>query len=210
MSHNTNADGDRTVQFGDKAIESIPGIRPSALTGQATTSTGSSSLDSLLGGHAGLALGSSVLVEESGTTDFAGALLRYYAAEGITQGHAIHIVGVGEQWVKELPGVVGDADVAAEAAAERKRKAADEEKMKIAWRYERLGQVDADRASRGACAAASCTFMVLHFYIASAIEVDKILDSDRLVLRSCSRPGPIVSVARCIVAAGADGVLSYI
>lgn len=131
-------------------IESIPGIRPSPLTGQPTTSTGAYSLDSLLGGHAGLALGSSVLIEESGTTDFAGALLRYYAAEGITQGHTLHIVGVGEQWVKELPGLVGAADAAAEAAAQKKKKAADDEKMKIAWRYERLGQVDADRAGRGA------------------------------------------------------------
>ncbi|KAL1311888.1 hypothetical protein AAFC00_001960 [Neodothiora populina] len=127
--------------------ENIPGVRPSPLTGQLTTSTGAYSLDGLLGGHAGLALGSSVLIEESGTTDFAGALLRYYAAEGITQGHTLHIVGGGEQWIKELPGLVGAADAAAEAEAiaQKKRKAADEEKMKIAWRYERLNQTDADR-----------------------------------------------------------------
>lgn len=124
-----------------------PGVRPSPLTGQPTTSTGAYSLDSLLGGHAGLVLGSSLLVEESGTTDFAGALLRYYAAEGITQGHTLHVVGVGEGWVAELPGLVGAADAAAEAelAAEKKRRLADQEKMKIAWRYERLNQVDADR-----------------------------------------------------------------
>lgn len=138
-----------------EAIESIPGIRPSPLTGQATTSTGAYSLDSVLGGHGGLALGSSVLIEESGTTDFGGALLRYYAAEGIVQGHTVHVVGVGEQWVKDLPGLVGAADAAAEAAAQKKIKAvaADEEKMKIAWRYERLGQVDGDRPGRGAFVA---------------------------------------------------------
>jgi len=121
------------------------GIRPSPLTGQPTTSTGAYSLDSLLGGHAGLALGSSLLVEESGTTDFAGALLRYYAAEGIIQSHTVHLVGAGEQWIKDLPGLVGDA----EAAEAQKQAKSDEKKMKIAWRYERLGQVDTDRGSRG-------------------------------------------------------------
>lgn len=151
-----------------EVIESIPGIRPSPLTGQATTSTGAYSLDSVLGGHAGLALGSSVLVEESGTTDFGGALLRYYAAEGIVQGHTVHVVGVGEQWVKDLPGLVGAADAAAEAAAQKKIKAAaaDEEKMKIAWRYERLGQVDGDRPGRGAFVApcpCPCSCLYRHF-----------------------------------------------
>ena len=121
------------------------GTRPSPLTGQPTTSTGAYSLDSLLGGHAGLALGSSLLIEESGTTDFAGALLRYYAAEGIVQSHTVHLVGAGEQWIKDLPGLVG----AAEAAEAQKQAKSDEQKMKIAWRYERLGQVDADRGSRG-------------------------------------------------------------
>lgn len=111
-----------------------PGVRPSPLTSHAVTSTGAPSLDSLLGGHAGLALGSSLLVEESGSTDFSGALLRYFAAEGICQGHVVHIVGAGEQWVRELPGVSDDK------GREKKTKTADEEKMKIAWRYERLGQ----------------------------------------------------------------------
>lgn len=139
--------------FRSAPVESIPGVRPSPLTGQPTTSTGAYSLDGLLGGHAGLALGSSLLIEESGTTDFAGALLRYYAAEGVIQGHTLHVVGVGEQWAKELPGLVGAADAVAEAAAQKKSKAADDEKMKIAWRYERLGQFDADRAGRGASIA---------------------------------------------------------
>jgi hypothetical protein len=126
-------------------VSTASGIRPSPLTGQPTTSTGAYSLDSLLGGHAGLTLGSSLLVEESGTTDFAGALLRYYAAEGIIQSHTVHLVGAGEQWIKDLPGLVGDA----EAAEAQKQAKSDEKKMKIAWRYERLGQVDADRGSRG-------------------------------------------------------------
>lgn len=120
---------------GDAAPESIPGVRPSPLTSHPVTSTGTPSLDSLLGGHAGLAVGSSLLVEESGTTDFAGALLRYYAAEGICQGHVLHVVGMGEGWVRELPGVAEE-----KKSSRSVKSTADEEKMKIAWRYEKLGQ----------------------------------------------------------------------
>lgn len=117
-----------------------PGVRPSPLDGRPITSTGTQSLDDLLAGHAGLALGNSILVEESGTTDFAGTLLRYYAAEGILQGHKIHVVGVGEHWGRELPGLVPEAigtgknDVVNEAGKGQ---------MKIAWRYERLGEFGA-------------------------------------------------------------------
>ncbi|KAH8153521.1 uncharacterized protein LAJ45_02334 [Morchella importuna] len=84
-----------------------PGHPPLAINGQPTTSTGTPSLDALLAGHAGLPLGCSVLIEEPGTTDFGGALLRYYAAEGIVQGHAVTVVGVPEAWVRDLPAVTG-------------------------------------------------------------------------------------------------------
>lgn len=119
------------------AVPDIPaaGVRPSPVTSHPTTSTGTPSLDGLLGGHAGVALGSSLLIEESGTTDFAGALLRYYAAEGICQGHVVHVVGAGESWVRELPGVSEE-----KSRDKGPKVSVDEEKMKIAWRYERLGQ----------------------------------------------------------------------
>nr|POE51845.1 elongator complex protein 4 [Quercus suber] len=121
---------------GDSAPRNLPGVRPSPLTSHSITSTGTASLDGLLGGYGGLVLGSSILVEESGTTDFAGALLRFYAAEGICQGHVIHIVGLGKEWTRELPGI-------AEEKSSRKTalKTTDsDEKMRIAWRYERLGR----------------------------------------------------------------------
>jgi elongator complex protein 4 len=121
-----------------------PGVRPSPLDGRLTISTGTRSLDTLLAGHAGLALGTSLLVEESGTTDFAGYLLKYYAAEGVLQGHAIHVLGMHEQWGKELPGLSsGDGSSKGE---ETKRS---DDKMKIAWRYERLGEFGA--GARGGC-----------------------------------------------------------
>lgn len=125
-----------------------PGIRPSPLDGRPTLSTGTQSLDDILAGHAGLALGNSLLIEEKGTTDFAGALLRFYAAEGIVQGHQVHVVGFGEQWGRELPGLTGAIDGQKEPNV-----AVDKDKMKIAWRYERLGEHGAGTAgSRGGIA----------------------------------------------------------
>lgn len=132
----------------DKPVSTIlpPGVRPSPVDGRPTISTGAPSLDALLAGHAGLALGSSLLIEESGTTDYAGALLRYYAAEGVVQGHKVHVVGLPEGWGRELPGVVGVVggaggaggdEVGEKSVTESKRS---RERMKIAWRYERLGE----------------------------------------------------------------------
>ena len=84
-------------------------------------------------------------MEESATTDYAGILLRYYAAEGIVQGHVLHVLAAGEQWTRGLPGLVGAGDAGrggkgllasdgTGVGGERR------EKMKIAWRYERLGE----------------------------------------------------------------------
>ncbi|KAK8163570.1 Elongator complex protein 4 [Phyllosticta citribraziliensis] len=124
----------------------VPGIRPSPVDGRPTTSTGTPSLDGILAGHAGLAMGSCLLVEETGTTDFTGALLRYYAAEGVVQGHKLHVVGFGEPWGRQLPGLVGVADGEEESSGGSKTK----EKMKIAWRYERLGEFEAEKRIGGA------------------------------------------------------------
>lgn len=120
------------------ATNSAPGIRPSPITGQSTTSTGCGSLDSLLAANAGLVLGSSLLIEETGTTDYAAALLRCFAAEGILQGHQVHLVGVPEAWGRELPGVVGEANSASHKE-QPPGSQLEQDKMKIAWRYERLG-----------------------------------------------------------------------
>ena len=117
----------------------IPGVRPSPLDGRPTTSTGTASLDTLLAGHAGFPLGTSLLVEEHGTTDFANVLLRYYAAEGLVQGHQVHILGMHEGWKAELPGV------STETSSSSKSDTAAGDKMKIAWRYETLSSAGAPR-----------------------------------------------------------------
>jgi len=121
------------------------GVRPSPVDGRLTTSTGTPTLDTLLAGHAGLSLGNSILLQENGTTDYAGSLLKYYAAEGIVQGHVLHVVGVREGWTRELPGLVGGTGNKAESSSAKQ----ESDKMKIAWRYENLGRFGEGPGSRG-------------------------------------------------------------
>jgi len=115
------------------------GVKPSPLDGRLTTSSGTASLDQLLAGHSGLPLGTSLLLEEHGTTDFGGIALRYFAAQGLVHGHHVHVLGYGEAWKMELPGLVH----AATASKRLGSSSGDEErgKLKIAWRYEYLGAV---------------------------------------------------------------------
>ncbi|MCJ1472352.1 hypothetical protein MMC13_000999 [Lambiella insularis] len=134
-----------------------PGVRPSPLDGRPTTSTGTLSLDGLLAGHAGLALGCSVLLEESGTTDYAGTLLRYYAAEGVVQGHSVHVVGMGEQWGRELPGLVPSVEGRDGGSTRGKE---DKERMKIAWRYEGLGEFGVGGSSSRGGSSVFCKLCV--------------------------------------------------
>ncbi|KAI1437949.1 PAXNEB-domain-containing protein [Xylaria sp. CBS 124048] len=117
----------------------IPGVRPSPLDGRPTTSSGTASLDGLLAGHSGIPLGTSLLIGEHGTTDFAGMLLRYYVAEGLVQGHQIHALGLYEGWRAELPGLSTDDK------SSSKVESSSGDKMKIAWRYESLGSAGAAR-----------------------------------------------------------------
>ncbi|KAI1006041.1 hypothetical protein K3495_g2182 [Podosphaera aphanis] len=112
------------------------GVRPSVLDGRPTTSTGTRSIDHLLAGHAGLPLGHALLIEESGTTDFGGYLLKYYAAEGVVQGHEVHVLGMDEAWGRELPGIAREPATRKVSPSEPPSA----ERMKIAWRYERLGE----------------------------------------------------------------------
>jgi len=126
----------------------IPGVRPSPIDGRPTTSTGTPSLDAILAGHAGLPLGNSIFIEESGTTEYAGALLRFYAAEGVVQGHCVHVVGMGEVWGRELPGL-SERDAEGRRIGGKGKGGEDMEKMKIAWRYEGLGVFGSRGSERG-------------------------------------------------------------
>ncbi|ORY85656.1 Elongator complex protein 4, partial [Protomyces lactucae-debilis] len=117
------------------------GIRPSAANGAPVTSTGCPSLDAVLSGHGGLPTGSLFFIEESGTTDFASVLLRYFAAEGLLQGHTVWLGGgLPESWFRSLP-LVTDKSSSTESSASSRNaasSAAEQERMKIAWRYQSL------------------------------------------------------------------------
>jgi elongator complex protein 4 len=133
--------------------QAIPGVRPSPVTGHATTSAGTESLDKLLGLGAGLALGTSLMIEEEGTTEFSRSLLSCYAAEGVLQGHTVFVVG--PEGSLTLPGLVeGDGKKSVEKTS------VESERMKIAWRYERLGAFE-DRERGGST--------VLHTHLCKAI-----------------------------------------
>jgi elongator complex protein 4 len=134
--------GDDPALAPAKQIAATPGVRPSPVTGHATTSTGTESLDKLLGLGAGLALGTSLMIEEEGTTEFARSLLSCYAAEGVLQDHTVFVVG--PEGSLTLPGI------AEEREKGRKNASVEGEKMKIAWRYERLGNFG-DRERGGFC-----------------------------------------------------------
>lgn len=136
-----------------------PGTRPSPLDGRPTTSTGTASLDQLLAGHNGLPLGTCLLIEEQGTTDFSGVLLRYYAAEGLVQGHQVHLVGFPPEWKHQLPGL---ATPDAKSKTAQPPAVAPEEKMKIAWRYEALG--NAAGSTNGARADSSTAGSFCHAF----------------------------------------------
>lgn len=138
-----NAPGGTPIQKQEKTL--APGVRPSPLDGRLTTSSGTTSLDQLCAGHAGLPLGASLLIEEAGTTDFGGTLLRYFAAEGLVQGHNVHLLGYGDAWRRELPGISTDKA----STSDKKAPAGDDDKMKIAWRYETLGNTHTRNASSG-------------------------------------------------------------
>ena len=94
-----------------------------------------------MAGHGGLPLGSSLLIEESGSTDFAGTLLRFYAAEGLVQGHQLHLVGVPDPWSNDLPGLIEGDTIQSPLKVDAEDH--DQRRMKIAWRYEHLGTIGA-------------------------------------------------------------------
>lgn len=111
------------------------GVRPSAVDGRLTMSTGTASLDETLAGHSGIPLGTSLLLQESTTTDFGGIVLRYFASEGLVQGHQVHAIGVPEAWKASLPGLAAKQDTSSKKAQPSQ---GSDERMKIAWRYESL------------------------------------------------------------------------
>lgn len=147
----------RAAATADRAQDAIlghPGVRPSLLTSAPTVSTGSLDLDKILL-HQGLPLGTSLLVEEAGTTDFATILLRVFASQGIVHNRLdrnqpnTHVVVVGQpnMWAKDLPAmykgslkeqrkaIIAENQAKVSVANLNATGSRTENEMKIAWRY---------------------------------------------------------------------------
>lgn len=129
-------------------VSANPGVRPSVSNSDPTISTGCSDLDRILI-HQGLPLGHSLLVEESGTTDFSSVLLRNFAAQGVFHARLekekkhCHVVVLGPPsvWANNLPGEYKGssreqkkAKLAADSSKISVLNLADKD-LKIAWRY---------------------------------------------------------------------------
>ncbi|GAA6035805.1 hypothetical protein JCM8097_005715 [Rhodosporidiobolus ruineniae] len=130
---------------------SLPGTRPSP-SGASLLSTGLPAIDDLLGG--GLPLSSNLLVLQDHPTAYSDLVLRYWVAQGLECGHDVAVVAAavdgGPEAVAEgLMGTEGaevkkdDGRKTAEEREddlEREQEEALKDKMKIAFRYEGLGQ----------------------------------------------------------------------
>lgn len=131
-----------------------PAIRPSSTSSQPTVSTGTADLDKILH-HLGLPLGNSLIIEETGTTDFASVLLRAFVSQSVVHNrlekdvwnsHSI-VVGLGSDWAKDLPGIYKGTSKEQKRAQIHAHEskisvsnlsggaARAEKDMKIAWRY---------------------------------------------------------------------------
>lgn len=110
-----------------------PRCRPSLVNSAACITSGSRTLDQALL-HGGVPLGSVILVEEHGSTDFASCILKGFAAHGIQESRSnspAHLVCVGiDQWLRVMP------SVAALNSSDAEQKQSESCPMKIAWRYE--------------------------------------------------------------------------
>jgi len=130
-------------------VGNIPGTRPSLYNNQLLVSSGIPSLDNVIGG--GVAVGTVMLVEEDVFGSYARLMLKYFTAEAIVSQQAMFLCSqeeIPEQLVKELPAPI-DTIKRSEAVAAAFSKpsvirddgvkasyGSEDEKMKIAWRYQ--------------------------------------------------------------------------
>lgn len=136
-----------TVPDNSAEVMKNPGVRPSPITSQPTVSTGLVDVDKILQ-HNGMPTGNGLLIEESGTTDFAAVLLRAFVSQGVmhnrvgstVQCHSI-VVGLLAAWAKDLPGLYkgSSKDQKKQKIREHESKLSvanvTDNDMKIAWRY---------------------------------------------------------------------------
>ncbi|KAM0789007.1 hypothetical protein ACM66B_003075 [Microbotryomycetes sp. NB124-2] len=129
----------------------IAGTRPSPYNSLTLLSTGLSALDDILGG--GLPLSSSLMVQADDVTTYAEMLVKFWIAQGLESKHECIVVGSGmdvvgpRDLVKSLMDIDGGSTAAAtanEAAqdddGDKAAADAQQDKLKIAFRYEGMKQ----------------------------------------------------------------------
>ncbi|XP_066600500.1 elongator complex protein 4 [Prorops nasuta] len=120
-------------------LPAIVGTKPSVKNAQLLSSSGIPSLDNILGG--GLPIGSLFTIEEDPNGTYAKVLLKYFMAEGIFYKHSLLIASLDNDPVQlalGIPTAVTDA-VREKVPSQNSQ----EDKMKIAWRYQNMKMVDA-------------------------------------------------------------------
>jgi elongator complex protein 4 len=98
------------------------------------TSTGISSLDTFIGG--GLPIGSLLMIYEDKNCYLSDSILRCYLAEGVYNKHDLCVAALRTDPTENLPSKEENVTVEQE-----------NEKMKIAWRYENLSSIDSSASS---------------------------------------------------------------
>lgn len=112
-------------------LPEIPGVSPSIYTNHLLASSGVPDLDILLGG--GLAIGTVLVLEEDLSGNYSKLLLKYFLSEGLVHNHSLVVTnsGVdGKSIVQNLPSFDLKAPV------DESVPKTEDDKMKIAWRYQ--------------------------------------------------------------------------
>lgn len=117
-------------------VTSIPGTRPSPYNSLPLLSLGLAPLDDLLGG--GLPLSSSLLLCQDHPTQYAALLVKFFVAQGLEAGQDVLVV----ECAGEEGGGVAEGLMGVDGGEEEKKvgNKVEEEKMKIAFRYEKMGK----------------------------------------------------------------------
>ena len=147
---------------------SHPGVKPSiVLSHLPCMSTGTKDIDTILV-HGGIPMDNMILIEEDGSTDFSGVLVKYFVSEGIIQNRLVgngkilnHCIVIG------MDSIYGNElyNIYAGNSKERKKKLVKEQEgklsvsninanneLKIAWRYKKelqnnnLKEIDNDNS----------------------------------------------------------------
>jgi elongator complex protein 4 len=124
------------------------GTRATA-SSQIVTSTGIASLDELLGG--GIQMGSLLLLKEDRFTSYSTLVLNYVAAQAIDVENTLSVVSLDKTWdpaelmakvkTKENKNTELIPNPAAIQASRQLGGLRDDDKMKIAWRYQNLPKI---------------------------------------------------------------------